>query len=267
MKATDSSWAYISAALQDGFISPDSQTHFGANDAVTLNMVDNMYWTWLNMGHVSYQPGQSVTGWAQSIGLNPSGVANTSPLTSAEVTQVLGNLEALTHGFAKTSDGTATLWRIYYPPQDEYNATFSQLTVSGNPVYSQSSASQVIDKVYQFFNSITVTPSGDNLVISMPSTVNTPYFAYAGTSGDIHYNLFNGDGASWVSAPVFDGRNIVAADLPANVTQVLLRVPKTSGVTLSFNEQIPSLGGSVTLGEIEISWTSSGVVVKRLSLN
>lgn len=243
---TDAAWGYIHAAIQNNLIQADSSTHFGVTDAVTMGMVDGLYWNAKGIVNAAYEPGGSPYAWGSDIGLNVSGQAETQPIAPSDVPTIQNNLTNLQRGYYQ--DGSST-YHIVYPVADEYNSVFS----------SSYDAQQAITQAYSFFNQTTVQTQGDSFVVSLPSALNTQWFVFATTTDDIQYSLNNG--VSWVSTPAFDTRDL--AGQSASTGHILVIAAASSGVAISYNELMPSVRGTITLGEVVLSQGAGGLVVER----
>lgn len=243
---TDDAWGYIQAAIENHIIQPDNATHFGMTDAVTMGMVDQMYWNEKGIGHADYEPGGAPYPWASVIGLNLSGLSESQPIAPTDVARIESNLMTLERGYTQDSSGT---YHVVYPVGDEYNSTFP----------SSYDAQQASTQAYEFFNQVTVNVQGGNDVVSLPSTLNSQWFVYATTTNDIQYSLDNG--GSWVSTSAFDTRNLAGQSAAGG--NILVKADATDGVAISYNELMPSAHGTTSLGEVVLSAGMSGLAVNR----
>ncbi len=260
--STDPNWGYVHAAIENNLLTPLSSTHSGAYAAMTLSEADQIYWNALGMGNASYEPGGDPYDWANIIGLNPAGESGTSYISPSDEQAMFAQIQNFTRDYVQNG----STYHIVYPPEDEYSATFAGDVdgATGQPYFSSSAdIQQAITKTYQFFDQTTFSISGSDIIITIPSTVNTNWFSYAATAGQIEYSIDGG--ATYKSTDVFDSRDLAGqGGIPSTI---LLKVDTENPVSLSFNQLLPSIGGTVSLGEMTITVNNGMISVVRNNLN
>lgn len=264
ISSSDPNWGYVHAAIEYGLVPADSAIHSGAYEAITLQMADTAYWNALGISaaDATYQPGGNPVTWASNIGLNPAGLNPTDPLSPQDVAAFFSNLSNMSRGYTSTGDGS---YQIVYPVMDEASATFAGDSANGVPFFSSGTAiQQAIDEVYQFYDGVTVQQQGSELLIRMPNLLGTNWFAYATTTNDIAYSLDGG--VTWQSTSALDTRNLAGNAQAATANSILLRVPAQDGATLSISQLLPSFGGSVVLGELQVSAPNGQLLVNRINV-
>lgn len=263
--AADPNWGYVHAAIEDNILQPDSTTHSGAYEAITVGMADEMYWNALGISDAAFEPGETPTLWANVIGLNPQGVAATDNLTPDEMTFMMNQITDEQQGYSEDASG---LYHVVYTPENEAEATFAGDSQNGNAFYTSNTAVQnAIMEAYQFFDAMTVQNQDGTLLVTMPNLVGTAYFAYLGGAGDFSYSVDGG--TSWIPASSLDTRHLALQSNGGNAdATILLKIPSGTSVDISLNQLFPSIGGSVLLGEVEIGQHADGSLdVQRLNVN
>jgi hypothetical protein len=259
--ATDPNWGYVHSAIEQNLLTPMSSTHSGAYAAMTLAEADQVYWNAFGMSHASYQPGSDPFDWANIIGFNPSGESATTDISPTDEQMMFAHMANFAKGYVQNGGS----YQVVYKPQDEYQATFVGDVdgTTGQPYFpTASSIQQAITKTYQFFDGTSFVVNGSDLIVTIPGTVNTNWFAFAATAGEIQYST-NG-GLTYSSSDVFDSRQLAGGTAPSTI---LLKVNAANGISLSFNQLLPDFGGTVSLGDITISDNGGVVSVTRNNLN
>ncbi|QSO51448.1 hypothetical protein JZ785_21920 [Alicyclobacillus curvatus] len=267
------------AAMQAGLASPfftstnaATPSHFGAGDVVTLQDAEQFYWNYLNIQHPSFEPGGTMAAWASIIGLTQGLQQNGPYLSTADEQQLLLNLKGLLAGMVLnqttgsgstgntgTTVGTSPV-QMRYTPEDEYLWTFSG-AVDGNgyPVYSGSSVQTAITNTYAFYNNITMQVVGGDLQVTIPVNADQRWFGYVRSQNGIQYSTDGG--ATWTSAEYFDGSTSTATG------SVIVRAPLADGMSITYNNMVASVGGSIVLGWVNLSQSATGgITVERVTL-
>lgn len=258
ISATSTEWGVVHEAIEKSILTPDSTTHSGAYEAADVQTVDTMLWHAYGIQNADYQPGGAPFAWANAVGLNPQGVQATDLLTPQELSQMVSNLADNKRGYHALGDNQ---YQISYPIEDEATATFNGDSINGQPFFTSNQEVQdAILQTYQFYDAIQVTDENGMLTLTMPSLGGTEWFSYSTALGDIQYQL-PGD-STWQTADVLDSRELGAA---AN-TSLQIKVPDDSGLTISVNEMLPQIGGTVSLGDLEVSPNANGLQVQRIDV-
>lgn len=257
--STDANFGVVQAAIQKKWLQPSSKTHSGAYDALTVQSADQILWNAFGITDASFQPGQSPFAWANLTGLNPRNVQSSDFVSPQEFTQMVSNLANNTRGFVKTGSG---VYQIDYPIEDESAATFAGDSSSGQPFYTSTQDVQnAIVNAYQFYNQIQVQNQGGNWTLTLPSLSGTPWFSYTTTLGSVSYQL-PGD-ANWQTTGTLDSRELTLSD----TDHIRVKLIEGTPVTVSVNQLLPSLGGTVPLGDLQIEVDSNGLVVQRINVS
>lgn len=258
--STDPNWAVVHAAIEKGIYQATSSTESGAYTPLTVTEADTVLWNAYGMTTQTapFQPGGTPTAWATIVGLNPPGVQPTDLLTPQEFSQLLSNLANNQTGYVANGSNS---FQLMYPIEDEAAATFNGDSLNGQAFFNSSSAVQnAIDTTYQFYNSLQLHNVNGTWVLSMPSLAGTGFFSYTTTFGNVTYQLPGA--SSWQTGTTLDTSLLTLA--PSDVIQV--QVPD-SGLTISLNEMLPSLAGTVALGELEVSMNQNVPVVQRIDVS
>ncbi len=261
--ATDPNWGFVNAAISHHLLIPDSPQHSGAYEGMTLQMAETLYANWLGITNLSYQPGGNLGAWGNAIGLNLQNESADTELSPADEEALLRQIAEFQQGYVQNGG----IYHVIYPPRDERGTTFAGAVDpgSGQPYFSSpSDATQAITLTYQFFDQTSFQVEGSSLLVAIPSPVNTNWFIYAASAGQIQYSIDNG--SSWTNTNAFDSRQL-AGPTATQPTQILLKMNVADGVSMSFNQLLPSFGETVSLGQITISGANGQVTVVRNSLN
>ncbi len=260
---TDANWGFVNAALERHLLTPDSSTHSGAYEALTLAEADEIYWNAIGITNPSYQPGGDPFDWGNAIQLNPPNETALTDISPADEQAMLNRISAFSRGYVQTG----TNYQVVYPPTDEYSATFAgavNLSTGQSYFSNQNDIQQAITQTYQFFNHVTIQTQDSNLIIAIPSTVNTNWFAYAATMGQIQYSIDGGH--TYIAVDAFDSRELTGKPLDPS-EPILLKANMMNGLSLSLNQLLPSFGGTISLGQVTISDNGGTVSIMRTNLN
>ncbi|SHJ90051.1 hypothetical protein [Alicyclobacillus tolerans] len=242
----------MSFAIQNGWWDTNSTQHteyLGAYEPLTVEEAEQLDWNFLGMSNPAFQPGGSMSAWAQFIGLNPAGLSLTADVTPTEA-------DAMLHVIADDSQGYQALkehqWQIVYPPENEAMATFQgDMTANGQPFFTSNQAvQQVIQDTYQFFDGIQVQASsnGKQWIVTLPNVSAAGEF-YIASSNNANYSV-NG-GQTWQTVNRLNSLRL------NEHSSVQIQLPDTSALSLSYNVLLPNLGGSTTLGEMTLRLNSA----------
>ncbi|MFB5190817.1 hypothetical protein [Alicyclobacillus fastidiosus] len=257
--SSDAHFATVATAIRDHVFTPPSTTHSSAYEAVSVDTADQVLWNAFGITDAAFQPGGSPFAWANAVGLNPSGVQSTDLLTPQELTEIASNLANQKAGFEKMGSGS---YQIDYPIRDEAVATFAGDSTGGQPFFTSNQAVQTaILNTYQFFDNIQVTDENGAWALTMPGLAATSWFSYTTTLGQVSYEL-PGD-STWSSTNVLDSRDL---SLSGDETVKVL-IPQSSSITISINQMLPDLGGTVALGELQVGVTNGALSVERIDVS
>ncbi|MDI9260214.1 hypothetical protein [Alicyclobacillus sendaiensis] len=257
LSAASPAWGVVEAAIRAGWYQPPSPTSSGAFQPITWGEAAQILWNALGISaqDAAYQPGGSPVQWASAIGLVPENWDPASDMTAQELDTLASNLHECLQGDVETAANT---WRLWYPPADEYQATFA--SGGGQPLFASTADAQAaISATYQFFNQLVVSLSGKRWFLTLPAVPSGYGFATISALGGLSYQTK--PGGAWVSAPSVDTR-----DLPALKQGRLVVTIPPEGLIITWNQMMPSLGGTVALGALEVSPGPSGPRVQRLNI-
>ncbi|KYP79530.1 hypothetical protein [Ferroacidibacillus organovorans] len=228
-------WPYVHTALTKGYFMPDSPTHFGASDNISLETVDHAYQTYVGIpdGDLSWNAGGNTVAWANAVQLNLGVTQGT--MTSTEETQVMSNLADLYQGYSKTSDGSYHVW---FQPYD------AKVAFAHNPNVTAGVASAGQENSIRLADQITfsVQPQ-DGLTFILPGLADTD--AMEITAGSLfnksgnHTEFSMDGGGTWSVADGFDGYDS--------------RDPSNGGVKSPVKEVMVRTEGHAELGVSEIT--------------
>ncbi len=252
----------MNKAIELGIWTPPSSTMSGAYTPVTVSMADHMYWSFLGLSDPAFQPGGNPVAWANIIGFNPPGLEASSDITPSNLQMMMVNLANEQAGFAQS--GSTDLYQVVYPPENEAIATFAGDSLNGEPFFTSNQAVQTaIDDTYHFYDGIQVTvPAGATTwTVSIPAPLSEGEFAVLAGEG-MKYSTDGGE--TYHEANRVDTLRVLPAGSGTGLT---LRLPISSELTVSYNQLLPSLAGSTTLGDVSLRIDSAGqLVVHRRSL-
>ncbi|WP_067851153.1 hypothetical protein [Alicyclobacillus mali (ex Roth et al. 2021)] len=250
-------WGVTQAAIRAGWYQPPAPTSSGAFQPITWGETAQILWNALGIStqDAAYQPGGSPTAWASAIGLIPENWDPASDMTAQELDTLASNLHECLQGDVETAANT---WRLWYPPADEYQATF--LSGGGQPLFASTADAQAaISSTYQFFDQLVVTRSGQTWMLTLPTAPSGYGFASVSAIGPVSYQTK--PGGAWMSAPSLDTRDL---SIPAH-GRLVVKIPP-DGLMVTWNQMMPSLGGTVALGALEVSPGASGPSVERVNI-
>lgn len=258
--STDKHWGTIHSAIENHILTPVSGTHSGAYEAVSVFAADTVLWNAYGIQDGSYQPGEKPYVWANDVGLNPPNVLSTDLLTPQEFSQIMSNLANNMRGFRAAGPNT---YQIVYPIRDEASATFAGDSENGQPFFTSNQGVQsAILATYQFYNNLQVTNENGVWILTMPSLAGTSRFSYTTTLGDVQYQL-PGD-STWQTKAQLDSRELKLSP----TDEIHVRIPQGTSLTVSVNEMLPQLGGTVALGNLQIEVdAANGLVVHRIDVS
>ena len=251
-------WGVMQAAIRAGWYQPSSSTVSGAFQPITWSQAAQILWSALGISaqDAAYQPGGLPTAWASAIGLVPGNWNPSSDMTAQELDTLASNLHDCLQGYVETSP---TAWRIWYPPANEYEATLQ--SGGGQPLFaSVSDAEAAIAATYEFFNQLQVVRRGSEWLLIVPPVSDGFGFACVTAMGGVAYQTHVGK--AWTTAASVDTRDV---RVPAS-GQLVVKIPP-SGLTITWNQMMPSLGGTVALGALYVQAGSSGLTVERVNVN
>ncbi|RIV17270.1 hypothetical protein D2Q93_15580, partial [Alicyclobacillaceae bacterium I2511] len=264
--ASNPDFGYVTAAANTGILPADGPDLYGVLDQVPLAEADAAVWAALGIGTPSDEPGGSASAWGNVVGLNPTGLSTTQPLTLTGLQTFLQNLHTLQQGYQLDANGVL---HVVYPVANEYNATFSQMppdvlsTLYANPTAVQSAITQT----YQFFDGITAHLQGIDMQVSLPNPMGSSWFAYAVSGGTLQYSLNSGN--TWTTVTALDTRNLTEQGLTGG-SSLWLKAPENGGMSITYNELAPAtqgVGSSVVLGEIQLQNNDGTWTVQRVNVN
>lgn len=97
--------------------------------------------------------------------------------------------------------------------------------------------------------------------VTIPVDGDKEWFAYARSQDNLEYSTDGG--ATWVSAGVFDGSTVQTP-----LSTVILRAPLANGMSITYNNMVSSVAGSVSLGWVNLSDNGQGgIAAERVTLN
>jgi hypothetical protein len=252
----------MNKAIELGIWTPPSSTMSGAYTPVTVSMADHMYWSFLGLSDPAFQPGGNPVAWANIIGFNPPGLEASADITPSNLQMMMVNLANEQAGFAQS--GSTDLYQVVYPPENEAIATFAGDSLNGEPFFTSNQAVQTaIDDTYHFYDGIQVTvPAGATTwTVSIPAPLSEGEFAVLAGEG-MKYSTDGGE--TYHEANRVDTLRVLPAGSGTGLT---LRLPISSELTVSYNQLLPSLAGSTTLGDVSLRIDAAGqLVVHRRSL-
>ncbi|MCY0896282.1 MAG: hypothetical protein OWS03_08355 [Alicyclobacillaceae bacterium] len=252
----------MNKAMELGIWTPSSSTMSGAYTPVTVSMADQMYWSFLGLSDPAFQPGGNPVAWANIVGFNPPGVQATADITPSNLQTMMVNLANEQAGFAQS--GSTDAYQVVYPPENEAIATFAGDSLNGQPFFTSNQAVQTaIDDTYHFYDGIQVTiPEGEGTwTVSLPAPLSEGEFAVLAAEG-MQYSTDGG--VTYHEANRVDTLRVLPA---GSATGLTLKLPIRSELTVSYNQLLPSLAGSTTLGDVSLRVDASGqLVVHRRSL-
>ncbi|GEO24605.1 hypothetical protein AAC03nite_03900 [Alicyclobacillus acidoterrestris] len=256
---TDSHFAVVQTAIRNHLYTPPSSTHSGAYDAMSVGGIDQVLWNAYGLTDASFEPGGAPFAWANDTGLNPSGVQTSDLLSPQELSEIVSNIAHHQTGFVKLDADT---YQVEYPIRDEATATFNGDSAGGQPFFtSNQDVQNAIIQTYQFFDSIQVTNENGTWVLTMPSEGATSWFSYTTTLGQIQYER-PGD-TTWSTTDVLDSRDLgLAAD-----DSIRVKLPTSASISISMNQMLPNLGGTVVLGEIQVAVENGALSVQRIDIS
>lgn len=258
LKAQSPAWGMVQAAIRAGWYQPPSPSESGAFQPITWAQAAQLVWSALGISaqDAAYQPGGSPTAWASAIGLVPDNWNPSSDMTAQELGILVSNLHDCLQGYVATSP---TAWRIWYPPADEYEATLQ--SGGGQPLFaSASDAEAAMQATYQFFNQLQVVRRSGEWLLVVPPVSQGFGFACVTSTGGVTYQT--SARKTWISAASLDTRDV---RVPAS-GQLMVKIPP-SGLVITWNQMMPSLGGTVALGAIDVQTGSSGLTVDRMNVD
>ncbi|SIT05004.1 hypothetical protein [Alicyclobacillus vulcanalis] len=250
-------WGAVEAAIRLGWYSPLSASSSGAFQPITWAQTASILWNALGISQqdAAYQPGGSPTAWASALGLVPENWDPASYMTAQELDTLASNLHECLQGDVETGANT---WRLWYPPADEVEATLQ--SGGGQSLFTSTADAQAaISSAYQFFNQLVVTRVGQGYVVTVPSVPEGYGFATFSALGGVAYQTT--PGGPWTVVPVLDTRDV---SIPAK-GRLSVKVP-AQGITITWNQMMPSLGGTVAMGALQVSPGPSGPSVERLNI-
>lgn len=228
-------WPAVHAALTKGYFSPDSPTHFGASDTISLETMDHAYQLYVGIPDrdLPWNAGGTTVAWANAVQLNLGVTQGT--MTSTEETQVMSNLANLYQGYSKTSDGS---YRVWFQPYDAkvafaHNPNVTAATASAGQENSIRLADQITFSV-QPLNGLTFVLPGLSDTDSMEITAGS-LFNKSGNHTEFSVN----GGGTWSVADGFDGYDS--------------RDPSNGGVRSALKQVMVRTEGHTELGVSEIT--------------
>ena len=227
-------WPYVHAAWTKGYFLPDSPTHFGASDKISLETVDHAYQAYVGIpdGNLPWNAGGNTVAWANAVQLNLGVTQGT--MTSTEETRVMSNLADLYQGYSKTSDGS---YRVWFQPYD------AKVAFAHNPNVTAAMASAGQENSIRLADQITFSvQSRGRLTFVVPGLSDTD--AMEITAGSLfnksgnHTEFSVNGGRTWTVANGFDGYDS--------------RDPSNGGVKLAVKQILVRTEGHAELGVSKI---------------
>ncbi|WP_367305627.1 hypothetical protein [Alicyclobacillus acidocaldarius] len=104
-----------------------------------------------------------------------------------------------------------------------------------------------------------MTQSGQRWFLTLPSAPSGYGFATISALGGLSYQTK--PGGAWISAPSVDTRDV---SVPKQGRLAVTIPPE--GLIITWNQMMPSLGGTVALGALDVSPGPSGPSVQRVNI-
>lgn len=194
-------WPYVHVAWTKGYFMPDSPTHFGTADNISLETVDHAYQVYVGIPNrdLSWNAGGNTVAWADAVQLNFGATGGT--LTTTGEGQVMSNLANLYRGFSINSDGS---YRVWFQPYD------AKIAFAHNPNVNAATASAGQGNSIRLADQITFSVQPNHgLTFVVPGLSDTD--AMEITAGSLfnrsgNYTEFSvNGGATWTFANGFYG--------------------------------------------------------------
>lgn len=194
-------WPFVHAVLTKGYFSPDSPTHFGASEVISLKTVDHAYQVYVGIPNrdLSWNAGGHMVAWAGAVGLNAGVTQGT--LTALGEKRVMDNLANLYRGYSKGADGT---FRVWFEPYDAKTAFLHNPDVTAKVAsLEQENSIRLADRI-----TFSVHPHG-RLTFLLPGIADTDSMEI--TAGSLfnksgnHTEFSVNGGATWTTASGFYG--------------------------------------------------------------
>lgn len=205
-------WGYVHAAVEKGYFTADTSTHFGSDDGMDLKDVDHAYQLYVGIpdNHMAWNAGGSTVGFANAIGLNTdlSNVISQNNISALSI-----NLSSLYQGYYKDKNG---VYHVVFQPSDEY----SFFVPNGKPMLPQTTIASELANDIQLADDTTLTIQGNTATVHVDGlSSHSKQEIAAGFDGKTEYSI---NGGPWHQTP-----NLIGSD---------------------YDSHSPSAGGDATSG-------------------
>lgn len=187
----NSDWGYVHAAVEKGYFTADTSTHFGSSDGISLKDVDHAYQLYVGIPdrHIAWNAGGSAVGLSNAVGLNAGLPSALSPNDMGTLSR---NLSHLYHGYYKDQNG---VYHVVYQPSDEY----SLFVPNGKPILPQTTIASELANDIQLTDDTTLTIQGNTAIVHVDGlSAHSKLEIAAGFDGKTEYSI---NGEPWHQTP------------------------------------------------------------------
>jgi hypothetical protein len=228
-------WPIIHALVEKGYFAADSDSTFGANDAVPISSVEHAYQLYCGIpdNHMAWNPGGNLSAWANAIQLTQGLTSTSGNLSPLDEQRMMTNLGYLYQGYSRDANGVYHLWA---QPWDAYPIYAVSPQPPGVGPNDASFIAQSLAWAYQYIDNCSITQDGTTTVWRVPGlSENDAHVAAVGFYTAQHDYSLDG-GRTWKQST--DPDNWFSVDPNAGATSsppafVLARGNGPSGVSVA----------------------------------